>query len=107
MRINYEVELLLPVVTASLGVIGKDVDITVKRDKDGYPIFNGKHIKGILRERVYQFKKALGVEEDKVNSFIYKYFGETGSYIKNKNFMQIRFSNLTIKEKDFFKFFHI
>ena len=103
MRINYEVELLLPVVTASLGVIGKDVDITVKRDKDGYPIFNGKHIKGILRERVYQFKKALGVEEDKVNSFIYKYFGETGSYIKNKNFMQIRFSNLTIKEKDFFK----
>ena len=103
MRINYEVELLLPAVTASLGVIGKDVDITVKRDKDGYPIFNGKHIKGILRERVYQFKKALGVEEDKVNSFIYKYFGETGSYIKNKNFMQIRFSNLTIKEKDFFK----
>ena len=103
MRINYEVELLLPAVTASLGVIGKDVDITIKRDKDGYPIFNGKHIKGILRERVYQFKKALGVEEDKVNSFIYKYFGETGSYIKNKNFMQIRFSNLTIKEKDFFK----
>ena len=103
MRINYEVELLLPAVTASLGVIGKDVDITVKRDKDGYPIFNGKHIKGILRERVYQFKKALGVEEDKVNSFIYKYFGASGSYIKNENFMQIRFSNLTIKEKDFFK----
>lgn len=103
MRINYEVELLLPAVTASLGVIGKDVDITVKRDKDGYPIFNAKHIKGILRERVYQFKKALGVEEDKVNSFIYKYFGASGSYIKNENFMQIRFSNLTIKDKEVFK----
>lgn len=47
MRINYEVELLLPAVTASLGVIGKDIDITIKRDKDGYPIFNAKHIKGI------------------------------------------------------------
>jgi len=103
MRINYEVELLLPAVTASLGVIGKDVDITVKRDKDGYPIFNGKHIKGILRERVYQFKRALGVEEDKVNSFIYKYFGASGSYLKNKNFMQIRFSNLIIKDKKNFK----
>ena len=62
MRINYAVELLLPAVTASLGVIGKDIDVTVKRDKDGYPIFNGKHIKGILRERVYQFKRALGLE---------------------------------------------
>ena len=103
MRINYEVELLLPAVTASLGVIGKDVDITVKRDKDGYPIFNAKHIKGILKERVYQFKKALGVEEDKVNSFIHKYFGASGSYIKNENFMQIRFSNLTIKDKEVFK----
>ena len=103
MRINYEVELLLPVVTASLGVIGKDIDITVKRDKDGYPIFNGKHIKGILRERVFQFKRALGVEEDKVNSFIYKYFGASGSYLKNKNFMQIRFSNLIIKDKKNFK----
>ena len=103
MIINYEIELLLPVVTASLGVIGKDIDITVKRDKDGYPIFNGKHIKGILRERVYQFKRALGVEEDKVNSFIYKYFGASGSYLKNKNFMQIRFSNLIIKDKKNFK----
>lgn len=103
MRINYEVELLLSAVTASLGVIGKDVDITVKRDKDGFPIFNAKHIKGILRERVYQFKKALGVEENKINSFIYKYFGASGSYIKNENFMQIRFSNLIIKDKKNFK----
>jgi len=103
MRINYEVELLLPAVTASLGVIGKDVDITVKRDKDGYPIFNGKHIKGILRERVYQFKRALGVEEKKIETFVNNYFGKEGNYIKNNDFNQVRFSNLTIKDKEVFK----
>ena len=59
MKIDYVVELLLPAITASLGVIGKDIDITVKRDKDGYPIFNGKHIKGILRSRVKEFKLKL------------------------------------------------
>lgn len=103
MRINYEVELLLPAVTASLGVIGKDIDITVKRDKDGYPIFNGKHIKGILRERVYQFKRALGVEEKEIEIFINNYFGKEGNYIKNNSFNQVRFSNLTIKDKETFK----
>ena len=36
MKINYTVELLLPAVTASLGVIGKDIDITVKKDKEAY-----------------------------------------------------------------------
>lgn len=103
MRINYEVELLLPAVTASLGVIGKDIDITIKRDKDGYPIFNAKHIKGILRERVYQFKRALGVEEKKIETFVNNYFGKEGNYIKNNDFNQVRFSNLTIKDKEVFK----
>ena len=103
MRVNYTVELLLPAVTASLGVIGKDIDITVKRDKDGYPIFNGKHIKGILRERVYQFKRALGVEEKEIETFVNNYFGKEGNYIKNNSFNQIRFSNLTIKDKNIFK----
>ena len=103
MKIDYTVELLLPTITASLGVIGKDIDITVKRDKDGFPIFNGKHIKGILRERVYQFKRALGVGEKEVEAFIRKYFGEEGNYIKNNDFDQIRFSNLTIKDKETFK----
>ena len=99
MRVNYTVELLLPAVTASLGVIGKDIDVTVKKDKDGYPIFNGKHIKGILRERVYQFKRALGVEEKEIETFVNNYFGKEGNYIKNNSFNQIRFSNLTIKDK--------
>ena len=103
MRVNYTVELLLPVVTASLGVIGKDIDVTVKRDKDGYPIFNGKHIKGILRERVYQFKRALGVEEKEIETFLNNYFGKEGNYIKNNSFNQVRFSNLTIKDKNTFK----
>ena len=103
MKIDYVVELLLPAITASLGVIGKDIDITVKRDKDGYPIFNGKHIKGILRERIYQFKKALGSEEKEIETFINTYFGKEGNYIKNNNFNQIRFSNLTIKDKETFK----
>ena len=103
MRVNYTVELLLPTVTASLGVIGKDIDVTVKRDKDGYPIFNGKHIKGILRERVYQFKRALGVEEKEIETFLNNYFGKEGNYIKNNSFNQVRFSNLTIKDKNTFK----
>ena len=33
MKIDYTVELLLPTITASLGVIGKDIDITVKEIK--------------------------------------------------------------------------
>ena len=99
MKVNYTIELLLPAVTASLGVIGKDIDVTVKKDKDGYPIFNGKHIKGILRERVYQFKRALGVEEKEIENFVNNYFGKEGNYIKNNRFNQIRFSNLTIKDK--------
>ena len=103
MRVNYTVELLLRAVTASLGVIGKDIDVTVKRDKDGYPIFNGKHIKGILRERVYQFKRALGVEEKEIETFLNNYFGKEGNYIKNNSFNQVRFSNLTIKDKNTFK----
>ena len=103
MKVNYTIELLLPAVTASLGVIGKDIDVTVKKDKDGYPIFNGKHIKGILRERVYQFKRALGVEEKEIETFVNNYFGKEGNYIKNNSFNQVRFSNLTIKDKNTFK----
>ena len=103
MKVNYTIELLLPAVTASLGVIGKDIDVTVKKDKDGYPIFNGKHIKGILRERVYQFKRALGVEEKEIETFLNNYFGKEGNYIKNNSFNQVRFSNLTIKDKNTFK----
>ena len=59
MEINYTVELTLPAVTASLDVIGKDINIVVKRDDEGFPIFSAKHIKGIFRKKVYLFKKIL------------------------------------------------
>lgn len=96
MKVNYTVELLLPAVTASLGVIGKDMDITVKRDKNNKPYFNAKHIKGILRERVYQFKRGLGVSEENTKKFIESYFGKEGNYIKDTDLKKIRFSNLEL-----------
>ena len=59
MKINYTVKLKTPALTASLGIIGKDIDVVVKVDSKGKPFFNGKHIKGILKERVTQFKFCL------------------------------------------------
>ncbi|MHB9316669.1 hypothetical protein CA839_11895 [Fusobacterium polymorphum] len=96
MKINYIVELILPAMTASLGTIGKDIDTTLKRDSEGFPFFSAKHIKGILRTRAYQFKRALGVEEKETNSFLKKYFGEEGNYLEKNKFNQIRFSNLKL-----------
>lgn len=115
MKINYIVELILPAMTASLGTIGKDVDITLKRDSEGLPFFSAKHIKGILRSRVEEFKlklEELGSEELNhitTNDFIRKYFGEKGNYLEEKSyskekkdskennkFTQIRFSNLKL-----------
>ena len=101
MKINYEVKLITPALTASLGVIGKDIDIVVKVDKDGKPFFNGKHIKGILRERVSQFKLGLGEDEESVKIFIAKYFGKEGNYIKENNFNKIRFSNLVLSDDNY------
>ena len=94
MKINYTVKLLLPAITASLGTIGKDIDVEIKRDKQGNPFFSGKHIKGILRERVLQFKNSLNEES---TSFIQKYFGDEGNYLENNDFSKIIFSNLTLK----------
>lgn len=95
MKINYTVKLLLPAITASLGTIGKDIDVEIKRDKQGNPFFSGKQVKGILRERILQFKNALN-EDSK--SFIKKYFGEEGNYIEKNDFSKIIFSNLTLKK---------
>jgi len=92
MKINYIVELILPAMTASLGTIGKDVDITLKRDSEGLPFFSAKHIKGILRSRVKEFKlklEELGSEELNhitTNDFIRKYFGEEGNYLEEKSY---------------------
>lgn len=93
MRINYTVELLTPGMTASLGVIGKDIDATVKRDKDNRPYFNAKHIKGIVRERIRQFKLGLGESAEATEKFIEKYFGKEGQK------PQLRFSNLVLKNE--------
>ena len=109
MEINYTVELTLPAVTASLDVIGKDINIVVKRDDEGFPIFSAKHIKGILRKKVYQFKRILEEKKGKsevekiANDFVNKYFGKEGNYLIDNEFKQIRFSNLTLKNSKEFK----
>ena len=95
MKVNYTIKLLLPAITASLGTIGKDIDVEIKRDKEGKPFFSGKQVKGILRERVFQFKNALNEDS---NSFIKKYFGDEGNYIEKNDFSKIIFSNLTLKK---------
>lgn len=109
MEINYTVELTLPAVTASLDVIGKDINVAVKKDEEGFPIFSAKHIKGILRKKVYQFKRILEEKKGKsevekiANDFVNKYFGKEGNYLINNEFNQIRFSNLTLKNLQEFK----
>lgn len=35
MKVNYTVKLLLPAITASLGTIGKDIDVEIKEIKKG------------------------------------------------------------------------
>lgn len=100
MKINYTVKLKTPALTASLGIIGKDIDVVVKVDSKGKPFFTGKHIKGILKERVTQFKLGLGESEDATKEFIDKYFGKEGNYIKDNNFDKIRFSNLVLVDEN-------
>lgn len=100
MKINYTVKLKTPALTASLGIIGKDIDVVVKVDSKGKPFFNGKHIKGILKERVTQFKLGLGESEEETKEFTNKYFGKKGNYIKENNFDKIRFSNLVLVDKN-------
>jgi CRISPR-associated protein Csx10 len=100
MKINYTVKLKTPALTASLGIIGKDIDVVVKVDSKGKPFFNGKHIKGILKERVTQFKLGLGESEEETKKFIDKYFGKEGNYIKDNNFDKIRFSNLVLVDEN-------
>ena len=100
MKINYTVKLRTPALTASLGIIGKDIDVVVKVDSKGKPFFNGKHIKGILKERGTQFKLGLGESEDATKEFINKYFGKEGNYIKDNNFDKLRFSNLVLVDKN-------
>ena len=88
-KIGYEVELLTPAITAETGTIGKEIDVEVKRDKNGTPYFSAKHIKGVFRAKVLEFKNALNGNG---KEFIEKYFGSGGN-----NPSKIRFSDLKLK----------
>lgn len=88
-KIGYEVELLTPTITAETGTIGKEIDVEVKRDKNGTPYFSAKHIKGIFRAKVLEFKNALNGDG---KEFTEKYFGSGGN-----NPSKIRFSDLKLK----------
>lgn len=88
-KIGYEAKLLTPVSTAETGTIGKEIDVEVKRDKNGMPYFSAKHIKGIFRAKVLEFKNALSGDG---KEFTEKYFGSGGN-----NPSKIRFSDLKLK----------
>ena len=88
-KIEYEVELLTPAITAETGTIGKEIDVEVKRDKNGTPYFSAKHIKGVFRAKVLEFKNALNGDG---KEFTEKYFGSGGN-----NPSKIRFSDLKLK----------
>lgn len=112
-KIGYEVKLLTSVNTAETGTIGKEIDVEIKRDKNGMPYFSAKHIKGIFRGKILEFRNAFaGINEnvfeeyfgDNLNGekFVEKYFGSEGN-----NPSKIRFSDLKLKtEKDLEKINH-
>ena len=88
-KIGYEVELLTPAITAETGTIGKEIDVEIKRDKNGTPYFSAKHIKGVFSAKVLEFKNALNGDG---KEFTKKYFGSEGN-----NPSKIRFSDLKLK----------
>ena len=88
-KIEYEVKLLTPANTAETGIIGKEIDVELKRDKNGKPYFSAKHIKGVFRAKVLEFKNALNGNG---KEFTEKYFGSGGN-----NPSKIRFSDLKLK----------
>ena len=58
-KIGYEVELLTPAITAETGTIGKEIDVEVKRDKNGTPYFSSKKIKSIFMSKDLEFKNDI------------------------------------------------
>ena len=105
-KIGYEVKLLAPANTAETGTIGKEIDVEIKRDKNGTPYFSAKHIKGIFRGKILEFRNAFaGINEnvfeeyfgDNLNGekFAEKYFGSEGN-----NPSKIRFSDLKFQIED-------
>jgi Uncharacterized protein predicted to be involved in DNA repair (RAMP superfamily) len=105
-KIEYEVKLLTPVNTAETGIIGKEIDVELKRDKNGKPYFPAKHIKGIFRGKVLEFRNAFAGSSEKVfeeyfgdtlsgEKFTEKYFGSEGN-----NPSKIIFSDLKFQIED-------
>ena len=102
-KIEYEVKLLTPVNTAETGIIGKEIDVELKRDKNDRPYFPAKHIKGIFRGKVLEFRNAFAGSNEKLleeyfgdtlfgEKYTEKYFGSEGN-----NPSKIRFSDLKLK----------
>ncbi|MGL6131357.1 MAG: RAMP superfamily CRISPR-associated protein, partial [Fusobacteriaceae bacterium] len=91
MIIKYNVILETPAMTGKDGVIGKDIDLITKLDKEGLPYFSASAIKGILKEKVTLFSSALNTEFP-----IDKYFG-----IEGKVESSMRFSSLTVNKKKY------
>lgn len=89
-KIEYTVELLTPAITAKNGTIGKEIDVKIKRDINGNSYYSAKHIKGILRSKILEFKNALDEDGEK---FTNKYFGSSGI-----NISKLRFSNLILEK---------
>ena len=105
-KIGYEVKLLTPANTAETGTIGKEIDVEIKRDKNGTPYFSAKHIKGIFRGKILEFRNAFaGINENVFEEyfgdnldgekFAEKYFGSEGN-----NPSKIRFSDLKFQIED-------
>ena len=105
-KIGYKVKLLAPANTAETGTIGKEIDVEIKRDKNGTPYFSAKHIKGIFRGKILEFRNALaGINENVFEEyfgdnldgekFAEKYFGSEGN-----NPSKIRFSDLKFQIED-------
>jgi hypothetical protein len=90
-KIEYEVELLTPAVTAKNGTIGKELDVSVKINKKGQSYYSAKHIKGVLKSKILEFKNALGLNG---KEFVREYFGTENKISK------FRFSDLILEKTE-------
>ncbi|WP_304179672.1 RAMP superfamily CRISPR-associated protein [Leptotrichia trevisanii] len=111
-KIGYEVKLLAPANTAETGTIGKEIDVEIKRDKNGTPYFSAKHIKGIFRGKILEFRNAFaGINEnvfeeyfgDNLNGekFAEKYFGSEGNNPSKIRFSDLKFQIENSKKLDY------
>lgn len=91
-KIRYKIVLKSNFLTAQSGVIGKNIDITYKRNSKGIPVINGKLIKGVIRDKFTQLLNTLGIEN---NEKIENIFGSEG-----KNISKLFFYNLYMKTED-------